>query len=242
EGVDRQVYAFTADYPTRVGETRLAAGDDVRVVGTSTGHVQELRKQIGSWHLEHCLGELFYRLPHPGEAFTLGADNLAAATGEVPAMPRPRVLVPKLASSPGRVTVTVVLENPSSEGSDIGQVDSNYIELWAVGGAFGDVRPGQFFRYDLLAPGPGGKLVRARVPTVLRFFVPVLRAGARIESGPIEVRTVREGLRDLQVRASFLASYGGTADIPTTSWEVLQPPPPPTPPPTPTPTPRSRRK
>ncbi len=237
EGVDREVYAFTADGPTRIAGTHLAAGDDVRVVGTSTAHIQELRRQIAGWKLEHCLGELYYRLPHAGEALTLSAASLVRAGGEGTALPDPRVIVTKVSTSPGRVVVQLTLENRSSEGSDIGQVDSNFVEVWALGGAFGDVRQGQFYRYDLYAPAANGQLVRnIRYPTVLRFYAPVLPAGGRIESGPIEVRTVRSGLEDLRVRASFLAPYGGTGELPATSWQLLQPPPTPTPTPQPKPT------
>ncbi len=230
EGVDRQVYAFTAHEPTRVGETRLLVGDDVRVVGTSTAHVQELRRQIAGWKLEHCLGELYYRLPRPGESLTLDAANLARVGGEAPAVPVPRVTVTKLAGSPGRVVVKVLLENASSEGSDLGHVDNNFVELWARDGAFVDVKQGQFYRYELYQVQPDGQLLRTiRNPTVLRFYAPLLPAGARIESGPIELRTVRAGLTDLLVRATFLAPYGGTAEMKPMSWTQLQPAATPTP-------------
>jgi hypothetical protein len=203
------------------------------VVSTSTAHVQELQHQLASWRLEHYLGPLYYRLPHPGEKLGLGVANLARLGGEGAALPEPRVIVEKLDESPGRVTVKLTLVNDSSEGSDLGQVDANFVEAWAVGGAFGDVRQGQFYRYDVFVPAANGQLVRAaRFPTVLRLFVPLLPAGARIETGPIEIRTVREGLRDLQVRATFLAPYGGPAEMGATSWVQLQP--------APTPTPQSR--
>jgi hypothetical protein len=240
EGLDRQVYTFTADVPTRVAETRLAAGDDVRVVGTSTAHVQELRRQIAGWKLEHCLGALYYRLPRPGEALTLDAANLARAGGEAPALPVPRVTVTRLGTATGRVTVAVLLENASSEGSDMGHLDSNYVELWAQGGAFGRVEQGQFYRFDVYQVQPNGQLARTfRNPTLLRFYAPLLPAGAHIESGPIEIRTVRAGLTDLLVRATFLAPYGGTAEMKPMSWNQLQPAPTPTP--TPQPKPARRR-
>ena len=243
EGVDRQVYSFTAADPTRVADTRLVAGDNVRVVGTSTAHMQELRRQIAGWKLQHYLGALYYRLPHRGEALTLSADSLARIAGEAAALPAPKVVVTKLGASTGRVVVKLTLVNRSSEASDLGQVDNNFVEMWAVGGAFGDVRVGQFFRYDTYATTPSGRVVRAiRFPTLLRFYAPLLPAGGSIESGPIEIRTVRAGLTDLQVRASFLAPYGGTADIPATSWMLLQPPPTPTPTPTPKPTPKPKRQ
>jgi len=202
--------------------------------------MQELRRLIASWKLEHHLGQLYYRLPHVGDGLTLTADSLARIGAEATALPDPRIIVTKLAESPGRVVVKLSLHNASSEGSDLSQVDSNLVEMWAVGGAFGDVRPGEFYRYDVYMAGPDGKLVRTiRYPTVLRLFAPLLPAGGTIETGPIEVRTVRGGLADLQVRATFIAPYGGTAEIKPTSWMQLQPAPIPTP--TPEPKPERRR-
>ena len=224
EGVDRQVYAFNAGLPTRVAETRLQPGDDVRIVGTSTAHVQELRRQIAGWKLEHCLGELYYRLPRPGEALTLDAANLARAGGETPALPVPRVTVSELVNQPPRVVVKLTLENASSEGSDVGYVDTNFVEAWVQGGAFTDVKQGQFYRFDEYAPQQNGQLLRTiRNPTVLRLFAPLLPPAAKIESGPIEIRTVRGGITDLQVRAVFIAPYGGTAEMKAASWTQLRP-------------------
>src|SRR6185436_9019798 len=151
EGIDRQVYAFSADLATHAGDTALLVGDNVRVVSTSTAHLQELRRQIAEWKLAHCLGELYYRLPHPGEELTLSAASLARIGSEEPALPAPRAIVEKIAATRGRVTIRLTLENPSTEPSDLGQVDSNFVELWAQGGVFADVDPGQFYRYDLYA-------------------------------------------------------------------------------------------
>ncbi|HEV8239451.1 MAG TPA: hypothetical protein VGS57_08800 [Thermoanaerobaculia bacterium] len=242
EGIDRQVYAFSADLATHAGDTPLLVGDNVRVVSTSTAHLQELRRQVAGWKLPHCLGELYYRLPHAGEALTLGAASLARIGGDEAALPVPRIVVAKLGASPGRVTVRITLENASTEPSDLGQVDSNFVELWAQGGVFGDVQPGQFYRYDVYVPTQNGQLVRSiRNPTVMRLFAPLLPAGAVLSSGPIELRTVQAGLTDLQVRASFLAPYGGTAEMKPASWTQLQPAPAATPTPPSKPLPRPAR-
>lgn len=243
EGIDRQVYAFSADYATRVAETSLLAGDNVRLVSTSTAHLQELRRQISGWKLKQCLGELYYRLPHPDEALTLGAASLARIGAEDTALPVPRVVVEKLGESPARVTIQLTLHNDSTEPSDIAHVDSNFVELWAQGGVFADVKEGQFYRYDIYVPAASGQLVRsARNPTVLRLFAPVLPPGASLTSGPIELRTVQGGLTDLQVRASFLAPYGGTAEMKPASWTTLQPAPTPTPTPQPRPSTKPGRR
>jgi hypothetical protein len=248
-GVDRQVYEFAAQGATQLGGTRLRGGDLVRVVGTSSAHLQQLKRAVAAAAGESHLGELYYRLAHPGEVFSLGVDNLlyeTAGQGEPP-VPRPEVTVETLARAPGRLVVRVTLTNASGEASELGQVESNFVELRAVGGAFGDVVPGDFHRYDLLSPGPGGALARTiRDPQVLRLFAPLLAPQARLQSGPVALRVAGRELADLQVRATFLASYGAGAEMGPVSWTELapQPTPSPTPPTSPAaptiPTPRSR--
>jgi hypothetical protein len=233
--VDRETYSFAADAATRIGDAQIAAGDQVSVVGTSTALMQDLHRRIDGWKLEHLLGEVYDRLPRPGDGISLGVPSLSRIAGDAAAQPDPRISVARLSSEPGRVVVQLTLENPSSEGSDIGQVDSNFVEAYAAGGAFGAVDLGQFPRYDLYAIGPGGRLVRTiRYPTVLRLYVPLLAPGGRIATGPIEIHTVRGGLSDLVVRANFLTLAGGTSEIKPTSWTRLAPAP------TPAPTPASR--
>src|SRR4029079_7347436 len=143
--------------------------------------------------------ELYYRLPHEDEALTLGAASLARIGSDESALPVPRVVVDTLADSPGRVTGRITLEDALTEASDLGQVDSNFVELWAQGGIFHDVQPGDFYRYDEYVPAENGQLVRTiRNPTVVRLFAPLLPAGALLNSGLIELRTVQGGLTDLQ--------------------------------------------
>lgn len=235
-GLDRQVYEFAAQAPTRVAGAQLRSGDLVRVVGTSSAHVKELRRTIAAAAGESHLGELYYRLPHAGESLSLGVDNLlyAAAEGEEPPTPRPQLVVETLSRAPGRLVVRLTLANASGEPSDLGQVESNFVELSAAGGWFGDVAPGEFYRYDLLSPGPGGALARTlRQPRVLRLFAPLLAAQAQLRSGPLEIRFGGRDLEDLTVRSTFLAPYGASVETPATSWQELRPRPTPTPSPTP---------
>jgi hypothetical protein len=232
EAIDRQVYEFGAYGPARVGETRLATGDSVRVVATSTAHLQELRRQLDEWKPRFRLGELYYEQPAPGDLLSLGAEHVVHAAQSERPLPRPKLTVLTLSESAGRLVVRLRLENESVETSDIGQVDSNFVEMRVVGASFGSVAPGGFYRYDTLAPDGRGELRRTiRNPTVLRLYAPVLGPQAVIESGPLELRG-RDELEDLLVSASFLAPYGGSAELPARSWSELAPPP------TPTPTPR----
>ena len=238
EGVDRQVYAFSADAADAGGRdarcrraTTCASSAPRRRTCRSCGG----RSRAGS--CAHCLGELYYRLPHPGEALTLGAANLARVGGEAAALPVPRVTVAKLGASPARVTVRLTLENASTEPSDLGQVDSNFVELWALGGAFGDVQQGQFYRYDALR-ADGRRPAGAHHPLPDRRCAcsrRCCRPARTLASGPIVMRTVRGGLTDLQVRATFLAPYGGTAEMKPASWTTAAPAPTPTPTPQPKP-------
>jgi hypothetical protein len=239
EGIDRQVYEFIARSATRVGSVRLATGDAVRVVGTSTAHVQELRRLLGTWELQHRLGELYDRLPAPGDTLSLAPENLirvAAAAGK-PA-PQPRVTVLTLSRAPRRTMIRIVLENASREPSELAQVESNYVELRVVGGGFGRVDPGGFYRYDSFVADPSGRLQRSiRNPPILRLFAPYLGPEERLESGPIEVRSARDP-EDVIVRATFLAPLGGDVELPPVSWLALAP----RPTPTPTPSPAASRR
>jgi len=183
--------------------------------------VQELRRQLADWKLAHRLGELYYRLPHVDEGLSLGLASVTRAAGDARSLPDPRLSVETIDRASGRVVVRVTLENPSPEASDIGGVDSNFVELQAVGGSFGDVKPGGFYRYDLLTPGPDGRLTRTTSPVLVRLFVPVLASGARLESGPITIKAAPGGLQDVLVRATFLAPYGGSADVGPLSWTKL---------------------
>jgi hypothetical protein len=238
EGIDRQVYEFGAYGPARVGEARLTTGDSVRVVTTSTAHLQELRRQLDEWKPRFRLGELYYKLPGEGDVLSLRADNVAHAASSERLLPRPKITIFTLGESANRVVVRLRLENDSPEASDLGQVDSNFVEVRAVGGNFGSVAPGRFLRYDTLAPDGRGELRRTiRNPTVLRLYAPVLGPRATLDSGPLELRGSGGGkVEDLLVTASFLAPYGGSAEMPVRSWLELAPPPTPTP----TPTPRRR--
>ena len=229
EGVDRQVYQFVARSPTRLSGVTLATGDSVRVVGASTAHLQELRRMLAGTGSRHRLGELYERVPPEGDALSLGPENVVhAASNERPA-PQPVVTVEVLASGPRRTVMRVVLENASREASELAQVESNYVELRAVGGGFGDVEHGGFYRYDSFAELPGGGLRRSiRNPTVVRLFAPYLAPGAWIASGPIEVRGPR-AIEDVLVRSAFLAPYGGSVETAPRSWRELVPRPAPTP-------------
>lgn len=222
-GVDRQVYEFAAPGPARVGPAQLATGDAVRVVGTSSAHVQELRRQLAGWGLQHRLGELYYKLPHAGDTLSLSPENLLRAGGAERPAPRPQVTIVPVAASRDRELVRVVLANAGAEPSDLGQMESNFVELRATGGWFADVDPGQFQRYDLLAASGGGGLRRnIRNPTVLRLFAPYLAPGARLESGTVLVRTAGQPA-EVQVSATFLAPYGGSAEFGPRSWRELAP-------------------
>ena len=223
EGLDRQVYQFVARAPTRVAGVALATGDGVKIVGASSAHVQELRRMLAGLDSPRRLGEVYERLPGEEDALSLGPENLVHAAAEARPAPQPRVGIETLRGGARRTVVRVVLENASREPSELAQVESNYVELRAEGGSFGDVELGGFYRYDSFAEGAGGRLQRSiRNPTVVRLFAPYLAPGAWIASGPIEVRSAR-GLGDLLVRSAFLAPYGGSVETPPTSWRELAP-------------------
>lgn len=220
EGIDRQVYAFRAEQRTRLGSWQLAQGQRVRLVGTSTPHLEELRRLLGVWSTPHRLGELYIRLPGPDEKTGLRVANLINALGPSPVMPEPVVTVESL--PPGRSTLRmkIRLENPSLEPTDLGFVDHNFVELVAVNAVWKDIEGGDFDRFDLLKPDRSGELRRSlQSPTVLRLYVPLLEAGASLLSGPIDLepRTVDPRI---EISANFLVPSGRSASFGPLSWQL----------------------
>jgi hypothetical protein len=148
------------------------------------------------------------------------------------------VTVLTLSRAPRRTMIRIVLENASREPSELAQVESNYVELRVVGGGFGRVDRGGFYRYDSFVADRAGRLQRSiRNPPILRLFAPYLGPEQRLESGPIEVRSARDP-EDVIVRATFLAPLGGDVELAPTSWLALAP----RPTPTPTPSPAASRR
>jgi hypothetical protein len=220
EGIDRQVYSFRAEQATRVGELAVAAGQRLRLVRSSTPHLEELSRLFGAWNTPRRLGELYVRMPDDRDRTGLAVENLVNALGPSPIMPDPEVTIESLAPGSKTLRLRVRLENRSLEPTDIGFVGHNFVELVASDAYWNDIDEGGFRRFDLLKPDRSGELVRTlQRPTVLRFFVPLLEAGQVYESGVIELWPTDVDPR-IQVGANFLVPSGRSASFGPREWQL----------------------
>lgn len=212
EGVDHQAYSFRASAPGRLGSLELARGQILKMVGLAGFHVEELERYLEALDLPRRRGTVYYRLAADNERLSLSIPQLLAALDPGRSSgAEPRVSLVDLGGGGGRRRVKVVLENASEDPTDIVFVGGNFVEIRLEGGAIGSVNPGQFHRWDTLAPGPDGELTRAfRNPPILRLFTPMLDGHERIESGPIEL-SVRGGA--VKVGGEFVVPGGTTVQI-----------------------------
>lgn len=218
EGIDRQVYNFRADAPTRIGDWELAKGDVVRVSSAGTTNLHDLHQRIAGLGLRHALGELYYRLPGPGEGLALGAGNLADAM-----LPRPPAVdllltTQMIRRASDRLVFKLVLENRNDERSDVSIYDNNYVELDAEGGLFGEVEPGGFHRFEFLRHGSDTMDIQAlRNPERVRLFLPLIEGRERVETGPIELRLKGREAR-IVFEARFVMSDGRAVRLQPMTW------------------------
>jgi hypothetical protein len=127
-------------------------------------------------------------------------------------------------TDPRRWVLQVGVGNTAGTTSDLGLLDTNWLEVELSGGWFGEVRPGDFYRFQLLERRPDGTAVRTlRRPDVLRLYAPILAGGRRLTSGPIVVLATAARRPELTYQASFLAPFGGTAEVPRQPWVPVDP-------------------
>ncbi len=218
QGVDRQVFEFTARAPARVGDWRLAAGDRLRVVRTATPILEELLRRVGAWDSRHRLGELYYRAPAVGEGLAIGLASLELALAPAAAQPRLELELERLAASERSLRLRVRLRNAADEPTDLAFFDSNYVELRALGGRIRDVEPGRFHRFELLHEGREKGTMRAlRDADTTRLYAPLVDGGEVWESGSILVEWTAASTT-LLVSARFLLPEGRLLEVAPTEW------------------------
>ncbi len=222
EGIDRQVYSFRAEQPTRVGSLTVTSGQRVRLVRSSTPHMEELARLFGSRALPHRLGELYVRMPGPTEVTGLAVENLVNALGPAPVMPNPEVILESLPPSRRALRMRITLQNQAPEPTDLGFVDHNFVELVASDAFWDEVDAGDFPRFDLLKKDRSGELRRSlQSPNVLRLYVPLLEGGGRFETGVLELQPTDIDPRIL-VGANFLVPSGRSASFGPREWRLGQ--------------------
>ncbi|MEM1206500.1 MAG: glycoside hydrolase family 18 protein [Acidobacteriota bacterium] len=220
EGVNRRVYAVVAERTTSLGDWRIAPGDQVRVVRAATSDLEEMLRLVDVWDLPNHLGQVYYRLPNAEEMLSIHSDSLLNALAAESAQPDLTFEVSVQRRTGRGWLVRFGIQNQNREFTELALLDNNYIQVTAANdGVFStnDVDTGEFYRYDLYRPGPGGEPERTfRRPSILRLYVPLLEGQQRVASDDIEVVVRGEPVFDIQ--AKFLLTDGRTLEIPSQRW------------------------
>lgn len=181
-GTDAQIYPFVARRAHRLGEWSLAAGEEIEARRLAAHHLRALLARVEAAGSPLHLGQLYARLPRPGEGLALTPAELAAAHGPAAAAPRLELA----GEAPGRGRLRVHLAHRGGGATEVAALDHNYVEVRLAGGAFGAVDPGGFARYELLADGRrAADMATLRRADTLRLYAPYLERGDEVASGPI---------------------------------------------------------
>lgn len=212
-GAGRIVYRYRARRPAEVFGLSLAAGEEVRVIRTSSGVVQDLFKRVTTRNPRHYLGPVVERLARGGESLAFSLDDVVTALGNAPSAPKltPRIVVKSRRSDTW--VLEVVLANESRQGTDLASMDSNFLQLRVSGGYIGRVVPGDFLRYRFwlkdqeVRPG----ILGWREPDEVRLYTPLVDGGDTLHA-EIEVRT-RSSVAALSLGGSFLLPEGRILEL-----------------------------
>jgi hypothetical protein len=208
EGWDRRVVTFETDKRIRVGDLELQPGQKLRAARLALVDLLALGRRLGAMDLEHRLGELYYRLPVPGEGLSLGAGGLAAAARGEQTPPRLEVTAERLG---GGRALRIELTNRGDEATNVAFLDHNYVEVAVPGGVVTDVDPGRFRRYAVLAGGrEAATMAEFRSADGVRLFVTAVDAGETVATGPIAIR----GGGPVTIGGRFLLVDGSVYDLP----------------------------
>jgi hypothetical protein len=217
EGIDRQVYEFTARSPLVVGAWALSTGDSVRVVRAATSNVEELLRRCGAWSQKHMLGQVFWRLPTAGERMSLTAANLADALAPAPSLPALDLLVERTAAGRDQWQLRLTLTDTNDESTDLGFFDANYVDLSVEHARIADVSPGDFSRFELSAGGERATMRALREADTVRLFAPIVEGRQRLVTGPIVLQlTGREAV--VRTSGRFLRTDGEYAVLEPREW------------------------
>jgi hypothetical protein len=214
----RLVHVFQVTEPTRVAGWDLRPGESVRVVRTHGAYLEDVAERLASRPSRHRLGEIYHRLPAPGERLVIPTESLLAARAPGRAAPELEIALELIERTPRRLWLRVRLENRSGESTDLALLNHNYVELNATGALFGRADAGTFQRYQLRRRGVEELTFRtARAADQLRLHLPVLEGRDSAVSGPLELR-LTGGEPRLEVASRFLLPGGREVGTPPTPW------------------------
>jgi hypothetical protein len=178
---DAQLYPFVARRPTRLGDWDLAAGEEIEARRLAPHHLRALVERIEAAGSPLHLGQLYDRLPRPGEGLALTPAELAAAADPAAAAPRLELVLERAGGG-----LRVGLAHRVGAATEVAAFDHNYVEVRLAGGSFGAVDPGGFARYELLADGRrAADQAALRRADTLRLYTPFLEAGDEVASGAV---------------------------------------------------------
>lgn len=178
---EAQLYPFVARRPTRLGEWDLAAGEEIEARRLAPHHLRALVERVEAAGSPLHLGQLYDRLPRPGEGLALTPAELAAAADPAAAAPRLELVLERAG---GRLRVR--LAHRGGAATEVAAFDHNYVEVRLAGGSFGAVDPGGFARYELLADGRrAADQAALRRADTLRLYTQFLEAGDEVASGVV---------------------------------------------------------
>lgn len=204
EGIDRRIYDYRTTRAVGLGELDLPSGSVVRLSFLSAHDVHRLLDRVDELALEHHRGQVYLRPPAPEEGLSLRPEVLARALSGNAPRPRPQVRL-----KPSGRGMAVTLTNAGAVDTEVGRLETNYVELRLDRGSFAQVAPGEFARYDLLDSETGRRSLRS--PDVLRLYTPYLAPGATVASGPIRLSGAR--IEEVSVAGEFLAPGGRTVPV-----------------------------
>lgn len=222
QGIDRLAWEFVAQERTTLGDWTIERGDSVRLVRTATPLIEEFRRRVGAWESDRHLGEIYYRLPRPGERLSLSGENLVVVLSPESSAMELNLALGRTVASREVWIVTARLENRSAESSDLALFDNNYVQLDIEGAIAIDAEPGGFRRVELLRDGERGSMQALRAANQVRLFLPFVEGGQVAESGPITLR-LREPNPRLRISASFLLAEGRLFATDPIDWSFTSP-------------------
>lgn len=178
---DAQLYPFVVRRPTRLGEWDLAAGEEIEARRLAPHHLRALVERVEAAGSPLHLGQLYDRLPRPGEGLALTPAELAAAADPAAAAPRLELVLERAGGG-----LRVRLAHRGGAATEVAAFDHNYVEVRLAGGSFGAVDPGGFARYELLADGRrAADQAALRRADTLRLYTQFLEAGDEVASGVV---------------------------------------------------------
>ncbi|HSM52256.1 MAG TPA: hypothetical protein VLA75_12720 [Thermoanaerobaculia bacterium] len=218
-GVDRQVVELRTRGRLAVEGWSLEPRERLRMVRAPVHLVEELERLAGSWGLARHLGQLYFRLPEPGEVLSLSGAAIAAALEPGPATPELRAEVESLPAPRGRFRFRIRLRNASDLATEIATLEHNFVALAVPGARVAEVELGEFVRYDLARSDARGERRGVLRADEVRLFAPIVEGGAELESGPIEL-VAGGGTVRVRVALDFLLPDGRVFSPPAEEWEI----------------------